>query len=133
MPERSTTFDSDFEQVVPRICIDPNRVKAFQAAAVADPVDAQERRADRLPAPQHEAVALLAPYRVVAEIPQALAVPAPVPKIAVKAPAAFNLSIVADAKATSGAADACADGNVLRRVSACTTNGQVHRRYNPSS
>ena len=64
---------------------------------------------------------LIAPHRVVAEIPQALAVPA---LAAVKVPAAPNLAVVGDAKATSGAAAAPVDGNVPRRVSARTNKKQ---------
>ena len=62
-----------------------------------------------------------------------MAVPAPVPIAAVKAPAAPNLSVVSDAKAISGAAATFPEGNVPRQVSARTNKGQAPRRYSPSS
>ena len=66
MPERLTESDSDFEQVISRTRNVPNRVKAVEAAAEANPVDAQEKRANRLDTLQNQAVAPLAPHRVVA-------------------------------------------------------------------
>ena len=62
-----------------------------------------------------------------------MAVPAPFPKVAVKAPAAPNLAVVVEAKATSDAAAAPAEGNVTRGVSARTNKGQAPCRYSPSS
>ena len=41
MPERSSEFDSDFEQVAPRFPNVPKRVRAVEAASVADLADAQ--------------------------------------------------------------------------------------------
>lgn len=57
--------------------------------------------------------------QVVAEMPKTLAVSVPVSNAALKVPAAPNLAVVADAKATSNAAAAPADGAVTRRVSTC--------------
>ena len=129
MRERSTDSDSEFERVAPQTRNVPNRVRAVEAAAAADPANAHDRPA----APQHQAVAHLTPHRVVAEMPKELAVLAPVPNAAFKAPAAPDLAVVADAKATSDAAAAPANGAVTRRVSACTNKRHAPRRYSPSS
>ena len=106
MPERSTESDSDFEQVALRTRNVPISARAVDADAAVDLVDAQEMRADRHAAPQHQAVAPLAFYRFVAEIPKALAVPAFISKAAVTATAALNFVVAGDAKATSGTAAA---------------------------
>ena len=78
-------------------------------------------------------MATLAPHRIVAEIPKGLAVSEPVSKAAYKAPAAPDLVVVANNKATSGVATAFSDGEVPRRVSACTNKRHSHRCYCPSS
>ena len=133
MPVRSTTSDSDFEQVAPRTRNVPYRVRAVKAAAAADTADAQVKQADKPASPKHPAMAPVAPHRIVSEIPKALAVQAPVSKAAVKVPADSDLAVAADAKATSGATAASADANGPRRVSARTNKGQAPRRYSPSS
>ena len=49
------------------------------------------------------------------------------------APAVPDLVVVAEVKATNGAAAALDDGNASRRVIARTNNGQAPRRYSISS
>ena len=90
-------------------------------------------RTDKQASPKHQAVAPVAPHRIVSEIPKALAVPAPVPKAAVTAPAAPNFAVAGDAKATIGAAAAPVVADGPRRVSTRSNKGQAPRRYSPSS
>ena len=133
MPERSTESDSDFQQVAPRTRTVPNRVRAVEAAAAADTADAQVKKADKPASPKHQAVAPLAHHRIVSEIFKAFFIQVPVPKAAFKAPAAPDLAVAADAKATSGAPAVPADANKPRRVSARRNKGQAPLRYSPSS
>ena len=131
LPENSTDSDSDFEQVAPRT----RKVKDHVAEAVAEPnlVDAQEPRLVSPELPQHLAVAPQSPDRNAAEIPKAMAVPATIPKAAVKAPAAPDLVVVTKHYAAGGAPAAPAEKAEPRRVSVRTNKGHAPRRYSPSA
>ena len=82
---------------------------------------------------QHQAVAPRSPDRNAAEIPKALAVPATIPKVAVKAPAAPDLAVVTKHYAATGAPAAPAEKAEPRRVSARTNKRHAPRRYSPSA
>lgn len=103
-----------------RICNVPNHVNDVEAVAAAYLVDAHERRAARLLAPQHKAVAPLSPNRAVAELIQSFVVQWLVPKEAVITLASPIPAIAADAKTTNGATAVPADAKGARQVSACT-------------
>ena len=120
MPERSSQFDSDFEQGAQRTRNVPKRVRTVEAASWVDLADAQETLANRPVSPQHRAVVSQSPNQIIAELPKTLPVKSPAPKAAVKVCVSPEPAAVLDAKDKSGATTAPTDADGFRRVSTRT-------------